>query len=162
DELTAPVTLAATPYGRILAAKLAAVAALLMLAALNRLRLTRRAEFDPRPLSRSIAAEGVLVLAILGLTAGWRFTPPPHAVATTRPVSAKLHVHGEKGGLLLAMTPGRRGPNAVRIDLFDADMQPLKPKEVTLTLSLPSAGIEAMRREARPDAAGGWSIDAFL
>jgi copper transport protein len=72
-----------TRYGVILSIKLALVAALLALAALNRFRLTpalaKNLKAAPA-LKRSILAECVLALAIFAVVAGWRFTPPPRTI----------------------------------------------------------------------------------
>ncbi|WP_204314651.1 CopD family protein, partial [Stenotrophomonas maltophilia] len=76
------------------------VAALIGLAALNRYRLTpalARAPTEGRALARSVGAEILLVLAILGLVAGWRFTPPPRALAAAAHAPASLHIHTAKG-----------------------------------------------------------------
>ena len=73
-----------TQYGIILSIKLTLVHPLLGLAALNRFRLTPALAIDPqntRPLLRSILIECVIVVGILAVVAGWRFTPPPRALA---------------------------------------------------------------------------------
>lgn len=141
-----------TAYGRVLCAKLVAVAVLLALAALNRTVLTGRAvSGEPRAcrqLRGSIAAELVLVAIILGLVAAWRFTPPPRALALARAVPALVHIHTDRMMADLKLTPGRAGPVTATIVVMRGDFTPLVPKEVTLILSQAAAGIEPIRRVA--------------
>lgn len=77
-----------TPYGRILTAKLALVALLLALAAVNRYRYTRAVLADEhagRPdLLRMIGIEIIVAVCILSLVSLWRFTPPPRSLHTTQ------------------------------------------------------------------------------
>ena len=85
-----------TRYGIILSIKLALVALLLGLAVLNRFCLTPALALDPqntRPLLRSILAECVLVVGILAVVAGWRFTPPPRALAAAVAAPLAIHIH---------------------------------------------------------------------
>jgi copper transport protein len=139
-----------TAYGFVLAGKLAAVAALLGLAAVNRLVLTGRVSDDRvrRLLARSINAEVVLVVVILGLVALWRFTPPPRVLALAREAPALLHIHTDQLMADLKLTPGRAGRSAATIVVMRGDFSPFVPKEVTLILSNPTAGIEPIRRSA--------------
>ena len=76
-----------TRYGIILLVKLALVALLLGLAALNRYLVTPTLAADPsdrRPLKAVLLFECLAVLGILAVVAGWRFTPPPRALAAAR------------------------------------------------------------------------------
>ena len=77
--------LTSTAYGWRLFGKLALVAGLLALAALNRLVLTPAlAEGSPdaaRRLRLSLAADIVLGLAVLAVTATFPLSPPPRALA---------------------------------------------------------------------------------
>lgn len=156
-------TLPQTAYGRILIAKLALVAVLLLLAAVNRAALTRPALAGSARaitwLRRSIAAEIVLALAILGVVALWRFTPPPRVLALAEP--AFVHLHDVRAMADLTLTPGRAGPVKATLRLLREDFTPLPAKEVTLTLSDPAAGIEAMTRPARSAGDGTWQADGF-
>ncbi|MBL4916376.1 copper resistance protein CopC [Szabonella alba] len=145
-----------SPYGAILAAKLALLAALFMLAAFNRWRLTGPALGGaPHALARlrrMIAAELVLALLILALAAGWRFTPPPRALAqiTAQPAPAAYgHLHSTEVMANLIITPGKAGPALIEIELTDSTFAPLGAMAVTLGLSLPDRGIEQLTREAR-------------
>ena len=140
-----------TRYGAVLSCKLAAVAALLALAVANRYRLASRYQAQggaaaARPLARSIAAEVGIAVAIFALVAGWRFTPPPRALAAAAPIA--VHLHGPRAMVELTLTPERARPPRVALQVFDATFNQLAVKEVTLTLANPSAGIEPLRRMA--------------
>lgn len=159
-----------TPYGFILAAKLALLAVVLALAAFNRWKLTAPAlAGDIRAaarMRRSIGAELVLALAILGLAAGWRFTPPPRALAqaavTAPPAYAQLHASEVMANLIV--TPGTAGPVTIEIQVTDGDMVPAQPIGVTLDLALPDRGIERLTREASPVEGqdGLWTISDLV
>lgn len=153
-------------YGLILAAKLALLAGMLVLAAWNRWRLTGPVlAGNPgaaRRMRRVIWAELVLAVVILGLTAGWRFTPPPRALATvSAPATpAFAHLHSDAVMAILTVTPGKAGPVAAEISVTDADLTPIPAQGVTLHLSLPEQGIERLTRPAEPvpGAEGAWAI----
>lgn len=152
-----------TAYGRILAAKLALLVILLLLAAWNRWSLTTPAlRAEPRATGRLrmiIIAELILVTAILGLAAGWRFTPPPRALAMVV-AAPPAYAHIMSGEVMadLTITPGSSGTVAAAIWLSDGDMQPMTPQAVTLAVSMPERGIERMSREATQDADGLWHV----
>lgn len=164
-QVETPSALWTTAYGRVLLAKLALLALLFALAALNRLRLTAPAERDdPRALSRlraSIAAELVLVLAIFGTAALWRFTPPPRALAEAAAEPASIHIHAADAMADLSLTPGHAGTVAAAISVMTGDFGPLDAKDVTLVLANPAAGIEPIRRKAVKGSDAVWRIDAL-
>lgn len=146
-----------SPYGNILAAKLGLLAVMFMLAAFNRWKLTEASLAGDAPASaamrRSIIAELLLAVAILGLTAGWRFTPPPRALAESGPTvaaPASTHLHSDQVMAMLTITPGRSGPAMIEIQVTDGDMVAIEPIGVNMTLALPERGIEALTREAAP------------
>lgn len=155
-----------TAYGRVLVVKLLAVAALLALAVVNRLRLTEPARAGDaaaaRLLRRSIAAELVLVAAVLGLAACWRFTPPPRALAAAAAAPAEIHIHTLPAMADVTITPGRVGTADVAIVVMTGEFAPLDPKEITLVLSEPAAGIEPIRRQARRAGDGSWRVDGLV
>jgi copper transport protein len=157
-------------YGAILAGKIGLLIPLFALAGWNRFGLTRPALAGDgaarRNLRRSIVAEIGLMLAILLLVAGWRFTPPPRALA--QPSAAArvepLHAHAMDDKVMadILVTPGAAGPVALEIFLGDPEGEPIVPLAVAATLSSPALGIEAVRYEAMPDD-GVWRIaDANL
>jgi copper transport protein len=149
-----------TRYGIILSIKLALVAILLGLAALNRFRLTPALAADPLntpPLWRSILAEWVAVLAILAVVAGWRFTPPPRALAAAVTPLA-LHIHSGNAMFQVLVSPGVAGADSFVLQLMNGDASPLAVKEAMLTLSLPARGIEPMEWPAKLGADGYWHL----
>lgn len=151
-----------TAYGRILAAKLTLLALLFVLAAWNRWALTGPAlKADPRATRRLrgvIVLELILVAAILGLAAGWRFTPPPRALALVVAAPAHTHIHTAEVMADVTITPGTTGKVAVEIWLSDGDMQAIAPQAVTLGLSMPERGIERMIHAAAMDEDGLWHV----
>jgi copper transport protein len=167
-QLETPSALWTTAYGWVLAIKLVLVAALLGLAALNRFRLTAPVErgdaVAAQGMRRAILAEILLAVAILGLVALWRFTPPPRseAAAALLRSAVSLHLHDAETMANVTITPGRAGPVAIEIAAFDQKLQPLSPKEVTVVLTNPAAGIEPIRRVATRTGAGPWIAEATL
>jgi copper transport protein len=150
-----------TRYGIILSIKLALVIVLLALAALNRFRLTAAVAADPantRPLLRSILAECVVVVAILAVVAGWRFTPPPRAVAASMEAPLAIHIHTETAMFQVLISPGKVGSDDFVLQLMAGDASPLAAKEATLTLSLPARGIEPLERSAVLGPDGYWHV----
>ena len=165
-QVESPAALVETAYGRLLLAKLALVAVLFGLAAYNRRRLTVPAEAGEATargrLVTSIAFETLLVLAIFGVVAGWRFTPPPRALAIAAAQPATVHIHTLKAMAEITITPGRAGPVAVSIMVMTGDFEPLDPKEITLVLSKPDAGIAALKRPATRAGDGTWRVDGLV
>jgi copper transport protein len=151
-------------YGIILSIKLALVAILLCLAALNRFLLTPALASDPlntRPLLRSILTECIVALAILSVVAGWRFTPPPRALAAAVTPLA-LHIHTDAAMFQVLVSPGMVGADSFLLQLMNGDASPLAAKEATLTLSLPERGIEPMERPATLGPDGYWHVRDVL
>jgi copper transport protein len=150
-----------TSYGQVLLCKLAAVAALLSLAAVNRYLLVPKFETGDvaaaRPLATTIGVELAIALAILALVAVWRFTPPPRALATGASIS--IHLHGEKAMAEIEIERESRDGGRAKVLVLDGAFQPLAVKEVTLVLVNPSAGIESMRRRAERTGDSMWRID---
>ncbi len=145
-----------SPYAAILTAKLALLAAVFALAAINRWRLTAPAlEGSASALARlrrTIRAELLLALVILALAGGWRFTPPPRALAqaaTAAAPAAYAHLHSDDVMANLIVTPGRAGPALIEIELTDGSFAPATAQAVTLGLALPERGVERLTREAR-------------
>jgi copper transport protein len=161
-QLGSPSAIPATPYGRIFAIKMLLVIALLALAAWNRWRLTPGAAHQA--LARSIAVEIALVFMVLGVVAGWRFTPPPRALAEAAAAAEPLHIHihSEKAMADVSVSPGRAGPVSVSLAIQDGEFAELPAKAVTLTLSNPAAGIEPIRREARHLDGVIWRVDGLI
>ena len=146
--------LTSTDYGRILIAKTLLVMLLLALAALNRLWLTPGLATPSKAsgtwLVRSVGAEIVLCVAILAAVGLWRFTPPPRALADSADAaaSASVHLHTPRIMAQVTLSPGRVGNTRARIVIASGRAEPIDAKEVTLILSKPDAGIEAITRQA--------------
>jgi len=167
-QVAAPANLAGTDYGRVLIAKALLVVLLLGLAALNRVRLTPALAVPGGSggtwLVRSVAVEIVLSVAIFGVVGLWRFTPPPRALAAAAEaaVSASVHLHSPRIMAQVTLSPGRPGMTRARIAVASGRAEPISPKEVTLVLARPEAGIEAIARPARPDGRQGWLVDGLV
>lgn len=150
-----------TAYGTILLVKLALVALLLGFAALNRFVVTPALANDPddtHPLFGSVLVEFVLVIAIFAAVAGWRFTPPPRALAATATPPLSVHIHTEAAMFQVLISPGRVGSDNFVLQLMNGDASPLDAKEVTLTLSLPERDIEGLERKAALGRDGYWHV----
>ncbi|TIR01994.1 MAG: copper resistance D family protein, partial [Mesorhizobium sp.] len=165
-QVQAPAALLETAYGRLLLVKLALLFFLFTVAATNRWKLTGPAEAGEtevqRRLFRSIGIEMLIVLAIFGVAAGWRFTPPPRALAIAAAQPASVHIHTPKAMADLSITPGHVGPVAASIVIMTGDFGPLDANQVTLVLSKPDAGIEPIKRAATKRDDGTWRIDGLV
>lgn len=152
-----------TAYGAVLLTKLALLAPLFGLAALNRWRLAGPAADGSsgarRRLRRSIAVEIALAAAILGVVAAWRFTPPPRALAAAAAEPASVHIHSAKAMADVTLAPGRVGRTNASIVIMTGDFGPLDAKEVTFVASNPAAGVEPIRRSAAKPGDGTWRVD---
>lgn len=156
-----------TPYGGILASKLALLAVLFGLAIWNRMGLTAPAlagnAMARYRLRRSIVIEMILVVIILGLVAGWRFTPPPRAIAAAPAVVAEPlmeHLIDGQTMVMLTLTPGQAGPVDAEIFVGDLTHAPKDATAVSLILSAPELGIEPIRRDA-VEADGLWRVEGL-
>ena len=149
-----------TKYGLLLSAKVMLVAVLLGFAALNRFRLTPALGSAPEntwPLIRSILIECAVVAAILALVAGWRFTPPPRALAAVVRPPLALHIHSDKATFEVLISPGSAGIDDFMLRIMAGDASAMEAKEVTLVLSQPERGIEPFERKATRGGDGTWS-----
>ena len=166
-QVEALANLTGTDYGRILIAKTLLVMLLLALAALNRLWLTPGLATPSKAsgtwLVRSVGAEIVLCVAILAAVGLWRFTPPPRALADSADAaaSASVHLHTPRIMAQVTLSPGRVGNTRARIVIASGRAEPIDAKEVTLILSKPDAGIEAITRQAVRSERNAWEVDAL-
>ncbi len=158
-----PAALWQTDYGRLLLAKLALLVVLFVLAAVNRWKLTRPAtEGAPsagRALARVIAMETLVVLVIFAIAAGWRFTPPPRALAIAAAQPASIHIHTADAMADVSVAPGRAGPVTVSAVIMTGEFGPLDARELSFVFSNPGAGIEPFRRQAEKPGDGTWRAD---
>ncbi len=152
--------LVSTAYGNVLLGKAALLVVLFFLVAGNRWVFAKPAERgEPgaaRRLAYAVVIETMIVLAIFAVAATWRFTPPPRALAIAAAQPVSIHIHADKAMAEIAVTPGRAGPVEVSAIVLAPDFTAIAPKEVTLVLSNPQAGIEPMRRKATLQADGVW------
>lgn len=135
-------------WGQRLLVKLALVAGLLVIAAVNRLWLTPAVVAGRRlgcRLRTTLIIDLALVAGILGLTASFPLSPPPRAA----PLPTSLVTTLEGAGLRAAvvMIPGRVGTNQIEVSLADAGGSAQDGQEVRLRLALPSAGIAPVTHE---------------
>lgn len=165
-QVQTPSALVATAYGRLLLVKLGLLAILFALAAYNRWRLTGAVEGRDsaarRKLVRSAAIESLVVLAIFGVAAGWRFTPPPRALAIAAAQPVSMHVHTLKAMADVSISPGHAGPVTASVVIMTGDFGPLDARELTLVLSKPDSGIEPLKRPARKAGDGTWRVDGLV
>lgn len=160
-QLTRVQDLWRTAYGQVLAVKLALVAGLLALAAVNRWRLTApalRAQAAPmRALIRNIRAEWVLAVLVLAVVGLWRFTPPPRALQAGTTIA--LHLHGADAMADVAILSRPGGHAHITAVVTNAAYVPIQPLQVSLLFSNTAAGVEPIRREAHRGADGAWEVD---
>jgi copper transport protein len=152
-----------TWYGLILLVKLILVAILLGLAALNRYMVTPEIKANPsdaRTLKGGVFYECIAVLLILAVVAGWRFTPPPRAIAAAVRAPLAIHIHTDKAMAQISISPGKVGSDDFVLQLLTGDFGALSAKEATVTLSLPARGIEPIERSATLGADGNWHLRA--
>lgn len=155
-----------SPYGLILGSKLSLLAVLFGLALWNRHWLTEPAlagDASARQrLRKSIGWELALVAVILALVAGWRFTPPPRALADIPPAVAAdpLMEHLIDGNTMSMVTisPGSAGPVSIEILVSDLEHMPKEAMGVTVILSNPELGVEPIHRTAS-ETDGVWRVD---
>lgn len=114
-----------------------------------------------RALTCAIGIETVLVVVVLAIVASWRFTPPPRTL-TLANSTAMAHIHTGKAMAEITVRPHAAGPVAISIMVLNGEFAPLDPKEVTLSLSLPSAGIEPITRTAQFAGDNTWTIDGLV
>jgi len=141
-----------TRYGILLLVKIALVVVLLAMAAINKWALTPRLPRSTAQLTSTIRLELLLGIAILAVTVLLSQTPPPASASAHEHGTG--HLHGvmarlESGRYLaeIEVTPGAAGRNLI---LFRIEL-PNAPKEVTIELSQPDAGIEPIHRPMTDD-----------
>jgi copper transport protein len=100
----------------------------------------------------------MVAMAILAVVAGWRFTPPPRALATAAAKPLAIHIHTETAMFQVLISPGTVGTDSFVLQLMNGDASPLAAKEAVLALSLPERGIEPLERKATLGADGDWHV----
>lgn len=158
-----------SPYGFILTAKLGLLVGLFALALWNRRRLTAPAlagdDVARRRLRQSVGLEMVIVIAILGLVAGWRFTPPPRALALTPAASATaepllVHLMDASTMAMVSISPCQAGPVTIDIAITDVYGTPKDAQSVAVMISSSNLGIEPIKRDAI-ESGNGWLVEGL-
>ncbi len=173
-QVRTPAGLVDTAYGQRLLAKLALVAGLLLLAALNKWRFTPQLAGGDRnasaALRRAIIAELALAGGVLVITAMLGQTPPPRALAALH----EHHTEAAASGVftvtipngdriaMLGVSPARAGANRFSLTLSNSDGSPLYALGVTLRIANPALGYRAGRICRSSDAPGHYSVTAVL
>ena len=102
-----------TRYGIILSIKLALVACLLGARRAEPLSLdagmVARDHGNTRPAAAIDLLECALALGILAVVAGWRFTPPPRALAAAAEAPLAVHIHTDTAMFQVLVSPGKVG-----------------------------------------------------
>lgn len=146
--------LAASKWGTLLMAKLTLVSLMLGLALWNKLRATPGLETNPSDMAprlrRSIGAEIALGALVLLLAMGFRLTPPPKPA-----LNEMLYAHLMDAQVMVdvSVTPAPPGTTIIALSFMGSDGNPFEPKEVTLSLSDPAAGIGPIEVRAEKDSA---------
>ncbi|MRX51195.1 hypothetical protein GI374_12190 [Paracoccus sp. S-4012] len=164
----------ATPYGTVLALKMAGVVLMLVLANWNRSRLTPRLSLGGfaavRRLRISIGLEIVAALFVVASVAVLGHLPPPRALAAqhdTSPhalhgghqqssVAMKWEAEAQGYHLQAQMTARAAGGHDIAARFANAAGSPIAPQEVELAVSSPALGLEAIKRRMQPEG------DAFV
>ncbi|CAM5221170.1 Copper transport protein OS=Castellaniella defragrans OX=75697 GN=HNR28_001671 PE=4 SV=1 [Castellaniella defragrans] len=144
-----------TRYGQVLIVKLALVAALLCVAAVNRWRLTQPTlageHQAAQRLKLAIRVELVLSILILAAVSVWRLTPPPRSLDAGRAMISAVTL--TDGRIQAQVNPG---PDRWHIRLSTPGGGAFQAQAVTLLLSNPSAQIEPLRSKAQQTAPDLW------
>ncbi len=161
-----------TAYGRLLLAKIVTVALAAAVAGWNRwvlLPLLRRAEgFHERRaatrwLRRTVVVEAAILVVVVGLTGvlvdrSPRGTPTSSGTASTGAETVRL---SEDLQVVAVLTPGRLGRNVVRLQLQDANGEPVEPTRLP-EATLATNGLELGSIPLTSDAAGTFRGEVVL
>lgn len=157
-QIAAPSMLLATAYSRVLAVKVAAVLAILLLIMAN-----RRFPLVGFPLVRRQAfafGQVVLLVAVLGLTAALgQLTPPRHLLAAQADAASQLPaqlpllqemVHDRDAMAEIEIKRGEGGSYDLVVQFADLSGKPLQPKPVTASFRNEEASIGPLTRDLSP------------
>jgi copper transport protein len=170
-QLLKPVALVNTDYGMRLLIKLAFVASLLFLAALNkRLFTPRLSHADAQAalwLRRSIVAELALMAGVILVTATLGQVVPPREIVAldseggASPGFSGMAMNGEAMADI-AVAPARAGANRVVLELSGGNGAPITAEEVTVWLANPELGIEPIAQKAVKQGDGEYVLSSML
>jgi copper transport protein len=145
--------LTGTGYGRLLLVKVAFVAVIAGLGAYNHLRLVPalrrgKATASLAQLRSTLAVEAVALAVVVALTSVLVVVTPGRATAESGVVEEIVDL-GDVGSVQLTIAPAAAGTNQIHLYTFDPDGRPAEIAEsITLDLSLPSADLGPITREA--------------
>jgi copper transport protein len=159
-----------TGFGRAVLAKIALIAVLVAIGAVNRRRVIPRLHAlageaaAPGPaghlLRRTLRGEIALVLVVLGVTAALVSQPPPTSLAAG-PFSGTAAL----GPLRMEATvdPARVGPNEIHLYLLDArtGRPSTATRQLTVTFALPDQRIGPLPATARAAGPGHYVVDSL-
>jgi putative copper resistance protein D len=164
-----------TDYGRLLLIKIALFLAMVAIAAVNRFRLTPQLLQDAsiaasrdalRQLRRNAAIETLAGAIIIAIVAALGTMPPGIHAAHQHPTyeavpadAAFVHIHLVEGMADVTIRPGRTGSARATIRLWNEDFEALNARQVSLTLTAPTAASQPTTRPARQDRDGAWQVD---
>ena len=165
-QILAPREVFATAWGAILGVKLGLVAAISLLALVNRYRFTTPALAGEaaalKSLRRSIKLECAAAVLLLAAVSVWRLTPPPSALGARNERAFQVHLHGADAMASMTIRPARVGPVQIRIEPKASDLSPLRVKEIDLYLTPDSPDVAPIHRAARLTPGGQiWEIDGL-
>jgi putative copper resistance protein D len=166
-----------TDYGRLLLIKIALFVAMVAIATVNRFRLTPRllqqaniaASRDAlRQLRRNAAIETLAGAIVIAIVAALGTMPPAIHAAHQHPTygavpadAAFVHIHSTEGMADVTIRPGRTGRARATIRLWNEDFEALDVRQVSLTLTAPTAASQPTTRPARQDRDGAWEVDGI-
>lgn len=149
--------LTSTDYGQLLLAKILLVAAVAVLAAINRRRLLRQVSPDsarPPRLLRLVGVELAAAAIIVALTATLAGqSPTPAQTATPNPQSTApllADAYLDDFHAILEVSPGRQGDNDIAVELHALDQSTDPPLSVELILTHPATETGPFRLELQP------------
>ena len=156
-----------TPYGQLVLVKLGLFAAIIAIAAVNRLYLTPRLAVAGavRRLQNNSVVEtvlgfaAILVVGFLGAMAPASHTHQHPSYAYVPPDAAFVHIHSRAGMADVAIIPGHVGKARAVIRLWDENYESLAANELTFTLIAPAPGSKPVVRVASQDQDGAWQVD---
>jgi len=166
-----------TAYGRLLLIKIALFLTMVAIAAVNRFLLTpqllQRANIAAsrdalRRLRRHAAIEAlagaiiIAIVAVLGTMAPAIHAAHAHPTYEAVPTDAAfVDIHLTEAMADVTIRPGRAGRARATIRLWNEDFAPLDARQVSLTLTAPSAAGNSTPRPASQRRDGAWQVDGI-
>jgi copper resistance protein D len=163
--LNGPGNLISTAYGRVLAIKIGLFVAMVIIAMINRTRLTPRlpAATAIRALRRNSLIETGLGFAVLMLVGALGTMIPGGHVHTNaaQPQSeaAFVHIHTEAVMADVTLEPGQAGTNTATIRLSREDSTDYPARDVKLAIEPREGSAQSLERTAARTPDGTWQIE---